>query len=181
MSDEQQPPDALVPRAVDGEVVDPAVERKRKARARKAAAIELKLKVFALRRGGGSFQEIADQVGISKTRVHQIVTEALDELSLQLSHTVEHYRALELARLDKLILRLEEQTKRSPFAVIAYLKVMERRAKLLGLDRPLKFAIENGGAPERELTDDALDKEIDKLQREIASSEQRKLRIVKRA
>jgi hypothetical protein len=173
MSDEQ-------PKAVAGVVVDEREERKRKARARKAAALQLKLDVFAMRRAGSSFQHIADQFDISKTRAHQIVSEALNELSAQLAHSVEHYRALELARLDLLLTRLDAKTKTQPFAVIAYLKVMERRAKLLGLDRPLRLSLESGTAPERELTDDALNREITHLQRQLGDASSRRLQLVEK-
>jgi hypothetical protein len=154
--------------------------RRRAARTRKIAAVEHKHKVFALRRAGASFAEIATTLGISKTRAHQIVTEELDRLNAVLAESVEQHRALELARLDKLLARLDARTRTSVPAVFAYVKVLERRAKLLGLDRPLKLAIETP-APEKELPDDALDREIARLQQQLASDESKKLRLVKKA
>ncbi len=181
MTDEPKPVDFDVESAtpvVTGEVVDERAARKRAARQRRIAALDLRLKVFALRRTGASFQECADAFGISKTRAHQIVSEALDALSSQLAHSVEQYRALELARLDKLLVRLDAATRKSPFAVMAYLKVMERRAKLLGLDKPLRVQFEGEPTPERELTDDALDHEIARLQQQISGASTRRLSLV---
>jgi hypothetical protein len=154
--------------------------RKRAARTRKLAAAEHKLKVFALRRAGASYAEIAASLGISKTRAHQIVAEELDRLNALLAESVEQHRALELARLDKLLARLDTRTRTSVPAVFAYVKCLERRAKLLGLDRPLKLAIESP-SPEKELPDDALDREIERLQQQLATDESKKLRLVKRA
>ena len=58
----------------------------------------------------------------------------------------EELRQLELERLDLLTRGLEPMASvGNPGAVNAYLRVMERRAKLLGLDAPVKTDVTTGG------------------------------------
>lgn len=122
-----------------------------------------KLKALDLRGEGKSYAKIADALGISKTRAHELVLEGLDELIVQSAESAEQVRTLELGRLDDLLDRLvvklslqrrEVQAKSGLMVMVpdpnertvdAILRVMERRAKLLGLDAPQEIVGAGGG------------------------------------
>lgn len=122
-----------------------------------------KLKALDLRGEGKSYAKIAAALGISKTRAHELVLEGLDELIVQSAESAEQVRVLELGRLDdlldRLVIKLSLQRKSMLTAdgqrvnvpnpeertVEAILRVMERRAKLLGLDAPQEIVGAGGG------------------------------------
>lgn len=113
-----------------------------------------RLKALDLRGEGKSYRKIADALGIAVSRAHELVVEGLDELMVQSAESAEQVRALELVRLDdlldRLIVKLSLQRKEftakdgqkvqapdpQERTVEMILKVMERRAKMLGLDAP---------------------------------------------
>ncbi|TQF04770.1 hypothetical protein E6W39_24255 [Kitasatospora acidiphila] len=104
----------------------PVIERRR-------AAVELRIQ-------GKSWQEIADLLGYdSKGTACNDVRRALQKAVQALAVPMEEYRQLELDRLDKMQDALwpkvlEGDTK----AVDTTLRLMDRRAKLLGLDAPTR-------------------------------------------
>lgn len=170
-------------------------ERKRLAIKRRIDAAEHKLRVFALRKAGLSFRQIARETGLSVGRCHQIVDGELAVLTEQLTHSREQLRALELERCDVLLVKLDgflregrkvekrvEGGKVVETTVImrrpavgyffAYMRVLERRAKLLGIDAPTKVELTTP-KPERELPDDAIDRQIAELQAEVAAAAKR--------
>ena len=122
-----------------------------------------KMKALDLRGEGKSYAKIADALGISKTRAHELVLEGLDELMVQSAESAEQVRILELGRLDdmldrmlvKLSLQRREMATKDGQKVFVpdpqertvegVLKIMERRAKLLGLDAPLEIVGAGGG------------------------------------
>jgi AraC-like DNA-binding protein len=92
-----------------------------------------------------SYAEIATQCGFSsKGAAHNAVQR---ELSRSISTNVEEMRREELATLEYLEmtvlkrLRDEEYSKSMLFAVDRILVIMERRAKLMGLDIPVDQAV----------------------------------------
>src|SRR5258708_30527028 len=92
-----------------------------------------------------SYAEIATQCGFaSKGAAHNAVQR---ELSRSISTNVEEMRREELATLEYLAmtvlkrLRDEEYSKSMLFAVDRLLVIMERRAKLMGLDIPVDQAV----------------------------------------
>jgi hypothetical protein len=100
---------------------------------------EREREALALRRRGKTFAAIGAELGFTEQAAHRAVQRALARLSEQTRHEGEQLRALELARLDDLLAAvwnaaLEGETK----AVLAALKVIERRCKMLGLDAPVK-------------------------------------------
>lgn len=96
------------------------------ARKRAAQALELRL-------AGFTWQEIADEVKYRQaSTAYNAVSDLLDRVACE---RVEEYRTLELARLDALQAGLWSDAIRGAVdKVQAVLKIMERRAKLLGLD-----------------------------------------------
>lgn len=99
---------------------------------------ELRVKVTELRKAGYSYRAIADNLGIGVTTAKRHVDQALDTLARQTAENADQIRAFELMRLDDL-LRALWMNKRDPRYVDSILRVMDRRAKLIGLDAPTKL------------------------------------------
>lgn len=113
---------------------------------------ERRRKAFALRKGGASYQEIADALGVSVSTANAYVLEVLKQLREQVKEDAEEIKALELMRLDQMWLALEGQIRKGHLQAIEKgIKVMERRSKFLGLDSPVKTAITNPDGSESPL------------------------------
>jgi len=90
---------------------------------------------------------IARELGISRQRVHQICNEFLAEVAQEVEAGREQLRALEVARLDQMLARLSQRF----FATVdvdalaklgnVLLRLANRRAKLLGLDEPVRHEL----------------------------------------
>lgn len=106
---------------------------------RRLHAVERAKQALELRKGGASFPEIARALGYSAAPgAYQAVMSALRRT---LKEPAEEVRTLEVARLDAMMLALWPQVRQgNQGAIEKALKVMERRAKLLGLDMPTKVA-----------------------------------------
>lgn len=129
---------------------------------------DLKLTALELRKQGKSYRQIAIAIGRSKGLAHRWVGEMLLET---LQEPANELRTLELERLDALSDALwplivkempddvadEDRADYRPSlkAVDSILRVMERRAKLLGLDAPVRTE-HSGSVDVRTLTDDEL-------------------------
>lgn len=101
---------------------------------------------MSLRLTGATYADIGSMMGISSTGAYKAVLRAIQRLAEQTTETADEYRRLELERLDKMQRNLWTQTLQgSQGAVDRVLKIMERRAKLLGLDAPVKQDITSGG------------------------------------
>ena len=120
----------------------PAKRRRRSPSQREAD----RLRILNLRRAGASFRQIRDALGYSSlghlARDYEaIMRETQHELP-------EHVRSLELDRLDSM-LRVYWPMLTGPDTTVeqkiragdAILRIMDRRAKMLGLDAPQKFDI----------------------------------------
>lgn len=110
---------------------------------RKALALERELRALELRKAGASYAQIAEVLGISRSAAHKAVARALDKVIAEVRENADRLRALELERLDHLSRELWRQALKGHLGAIdRLLKVMERRAKLLGLDAPTKADIQ---------------------------------------
>lgn len=119
-----------------------------------------KAEVMRLRRQGHTFEAIGQELGITRQRAHQIYQQVLEEIPV---HEVSQYRVEQAARLDELLVRAHEVLGRrhvhvsqgrivldketgepvqddGPIlaAIKTILDIEARRAKLLGLDTPVK-------------------------------------------
>lgn len=104
-------------------------------------AQERRAKAVQLRRMGWSYTRIAAQLGMTRSSVHKAVTKALTETQKALDLEADILRTQELERLDELQSYIWiEASKGNLKAVDRVLKVIERRARLLGLDAPAKIA-----------------------------------------
>lgn len=106
----------------------------RKSRITKARR-ERMAKALKLREAGANVRDIGAQLGVSHTQAANDIRDALREI---IREPAEDVLQLELARLDNLFLiafqkaRKDQDTK----AIDSAVRIMDRRAKYLGLDNP---------------------------------------------
>lgn len=113
----------------------------------KARRLELQAKALELRRGGDGYEAIAEKMGIGKSSAHRMVEAAMAGARAQISASVDELRADELTRLDGMLAKLWPKVTDDPDVAVIdrIIKIGERRAKLLGLDAPVRTAIQGGG------------------------------------
>jgi hypothetical protein len=100
-----------------------------------------------LRIVGATYRQIATQLGVNERTAYYDVQDELGALDAVVKQKAERLRDLEAARLDRLNVALAPGIKAgAPSAIVAAVKVMERRAKLFGLDVPTKIAGPEGDA-----------------------------------
>ncbi|MGQ9555903.1 MAG: hypothetical protein ACUVWR_17520 [Anaerolineae bacterium] len=104
---------------------------------RRIRTIERDQQALELRKAGVPYLEIAARLGWrSASTAHVAVTRALRRT---LQEPADELRELEVARLDALLFAIWPQTSEGNLdAIDRALRIMERRAKLLGLDRPVE-------------------------------------------
>lgn len=120
----------------------------------KAKILERQQKAIELRKSGWTYRAIATKLDIDPAQAFRDVKGAIAELNARKLESADDYRAIELERLDMLTRGLEPMAAVGNIgSVSAYVRVMERRAKLLGLDAPIKQDINVNMS---ELTDDEL-------------------------
>lgn len=100
-------------------------------RERQAQAVEL-------RKAGASYRQIAKTLSITGGRAHQLVTRALDEINTRSVENAEALKRMELERLDEIQVSLWA-ARANPRVADSLLRVVEQRAKLLGLYAPVKL------------------------------------------
>jgi transposase len=96
-------------------------------------------KCFDLKRMGMSVRAIAAELNMSSATVQRRLQDAYDELVMPVAAEV---KKMELERLDSYLLRLEKRLQQGedPIRVVPVaMKVLERRARYLGLDEPEKI------------------------------------------
>jgi hypothetical protein len=105
-------------------------ERRIKAREKQGKALEY-------RKGGVTYQKIADLLGYkTPTGAEKAVKAALDRIT---EAPAKQVRKLELERLDAILTSIWGQIAKGHLGAIdRAIKIMERRARYLGLDTPLK-------------------------------------------
>jgi len=108
----------------------------------RVALTELQLKAVSLRRQGLQYTEIAQELGVSVNKAWNLVEQALRAWDKYISETASELRQLELQRLDEMWKAIYPHVKLGkPEYVDRALKLMERRAKLLGLDLPVQVDV----------------------------------------
>lgn len=105
-------------------------------RAQRAKTAERRAQAIQLRLSGVDWQTIADRLGYSdRAAACKDVSRALETNQKAAEKAGEDYRVLELARLDRLQAALWAQALHGDHkAVDTLLRLMQRRAKMLGLD-----------------------------------------------
>jgi len=116
--------------------------------------------VLDLRTAGATFAQIATQLGITQQRANQIYHRALLRT---VREPADEARQLDALRLDRLLLGIwGPATQGEAWAIDRALHILNRRAKLFGLDAPVRHEV---------LTIDAIDAEISRLQSELAATD----------
>jgi len=112
-----------------------------KTSAAKVRSMERQVKALELRRSGMSYHEIAAALGIGKSQAQRYVQAGLASAREQVAAEASDLRAEEVSRLDGMLRGLWPDARKGHLgAVEKVLKIMERRAKLLGLDAPVRLA-----------------------------------------
>ncbi|MFG2412283.1 hypothetical protein [Streptomyces goshikiensis] len=133
-------------------------------KAQQAFTAERRAKAIRMKIEGASYTEIAEQLGYSsRGSANSDIRRALEKHVIEEGLAVEAWRELELARLDVLQQAIWSKAKAGdPRAIETALKVLDRRAKLLGLDSAIKLEV---------LTIDALDAQIQRLEAELGRND----------
>ena len=97
-----------------------------------------------LRKAGVSYVMIAEKLGYrGPSGAHAAVASGLKRT---LQEPADELRKLEVERLDSMLLAINAQVKQGNHGAIdRALRIMERRAKLLGLDAPTRQDVTSGG------------------------------------
>lgn len=107
---------------------------------RRIGAVEKQRRALDLRKGGATYVQIAQELGYKD---HTAAVAAV-KVALQktLQEPADELRELECARLDTLLISIWPTARRGDLgAVDRVLKIMARRAELLGLDAPKKINV----------------------------------------
>ena len=111
----------------------------------------------ALRRLGLSYREIGEKLDISRQAAYRLVASELERMKEQATEDLAAIRALELERLDHWLALVSKEIRDGHVlaGIDRGLRIMERRAKLLGLDAneaiDLKFSTKVTDEFERQL------------------------------
>jgi hypothetical protein len=111
------------------------------------AIAERRVLALELRKAGGSYREIARQLGVDVHTAHADVGAELAALREKTVDQATEVRDLELQRFDEMTAGLWPKVRAgSPSHVTAAVRVSERRARLLGLDEPTATRTELSGS-----------------------------------
>jgi hypothetical protein len=119
-----------------------------------------------MRRAGAGYPEIGAALGISKGNAYMLVKRALDEARETMGEDLAFLRDVQNARIEKLLARIEADLEPTPRKIPglpalppkttaieashAVVKLLDRQAKLNGLDAAVKVAV---GQPGRKRAD----------------------------
>jgi hypothetical protein len=97
---------------------------------------ERRRQALDLRKRGLTYPQIAKAMSVSLGTAHKLVQTAISDIPKELAEDV---RLLELERLDRMLAGMwPKAIAGDPKAVAAAVKIMDRRAKYLGIDAPIK-------------------------------------------
>lgn len=126
--------------------------------ARQALAAERARQAFELRKAGATYEDIGRVLGITRQSAHAMIRRKLRDLAKVTEESAVELFALEWARLDAMHKGLwTKATAGSVLAVDRVLRIMERRARMTGSDKPIKVAeTDPEGGPLRKDHEDAV-------------------------
>ena len=107
---------------------------------RQIAAAERLSKAIEMRKAGATYAFIAQQLGYaSESGAFYAVNQALQALNEKINEDLTEMKRLERERLDRLMVTLWPKALEGHLATVdRILRIMERRARLMGLDAPAK-------------------------------------------
>lgn len=121
--------------------------------------VQLEQECVRLRLAGLTHRQIGAQLGVAPSSAYKRITHALAEINRQVSESADELRTLEACRLNELLNALWVRAiGGDEKAIDRVLRIMERRARLLGLDAPTRTEA---------VTIDAIDREIARLSAEL--------------
>jgi hypothetical protein len=143
----------------------------------KLRGLALEQEVMKLRLAGATFQQIARNLGCSVGGAHKACMRAIKRVVEEINEDTEAVLHLELQRLDAMLLGIYPKAAAGDFGAIdRALRIMERRAKYLGLDAPQRWEHtgREGGPIRHEydfshLSDEELEREYQRAREEAAS------------
>lgn len=118
---------------------------------RRIESVEKQAQALEYRKQGLSYSQIAQRLGFNSPQVAWNAVESAIQRILR--EPAEAVRTIELERIDAMFLSVfEKACDGDPMAITPCLRLMERRAKLLGLDAPVKTELsgKDGGAIQTE-------------------------------
>lgn len=132
--------------------------------------IDKERRVVELRRAGATFDEIANATGYATAQGAYLAYHRALKRTLVDAGT-EDIRQLELDRLDKMQKAIWAKVMQGDTAAIhTALKILDRRARYLGLDAPVKSEVKVDVA-----TRDAIDAEMERLVQMLAANDPEKV------
>jgi hypothetical protein len=113
----------------------------RKARISGAARIEREQRVtemLSMRIAGNTLQAIGDAMGVTAQAIHKTIKRAIERMA---DEATEQIRRIESLRLDEATVAVFPAASAGDLAAIdRMLHIMRRRARLMGLDTPVRWA-----------------------------------------
>lgn len=98
--------------------------------------------VFDMVVQGYTSQEIAKALNIKKRMVWNLAKRACDEHAKRLQNAASSHAMIDLARIEGMIKAISEKAySGDKYAIETALKLLDRKAKLLGLDKPTKVDV----------------------------------------
>ena len=109
-----------------------------------ARSAERREQALQLRMGGMSYYYIGQELGVSKSTAYLDVQKAIKEIQERYAEDALTVRTMEIKRLDIMMIGLwEKASSGDNVSIDRVIKIMDRKAKLLGLDAPVKSDITN--------------------------------------
>lgn len=124
-----------------------AMPRKRRQRPqvtepRNIKAREREVEALELRKAGATYRMIGARLGISAPAAHKRVMDALHSIAETTSEKATDVLAIETERLDSMLLGLWEKARRGDVAAVdRVVRIMQRRADMLGIDAASKHEV----------------------------------------
>lgn len=107
-------------------------------------------RALELRLAGATYRQIGKAIGVGPSRAFRYVQHVLAEVAARSEEKADELKRLEDQRLDALLLSWwGRATAGDKDAAAIALRVLERRAKLHGLDAPAKSDVTTDGKPVR--------------------------------
>jgi DNA-binding CsgD family transcriptional regulator len=101
----------------------------------KVRARELEIRALEYRKAGASYEQISKALGCSKAGAWKAVKRGLENLNKECNEKAREVRQIETLRLDRMWAGIyDDAANGDPRAVNTALRIMERRARLWGLD-----------------------------------------------
>lgn len=105
--------------------------------AERVIAKEREAQAFELRKSGANYRQIGDHLGVTPQAAHKMVKRVMAMLAKLAKEDAEAVRQMELDRLDAMLMGLWPKARKgNEGAVDRVIRIMQRRADMLGIDAP---------------------------------------------